>query len=695
MSSWFPIVFGCWAAVTATVGMPTMAQTPVAEKAAVLQPEDLFGLSAAGDAQISPDGRFVAYVRTTNDIAVDRGRTTIWLFDTRTHTETELREADVDADRSHPRWSQTGDRLAFVAKPDVGDVGIFIYKRVSGQIARIATPTRAPSHLTWSPDGRTLAFIMSAPGAPETLGAPLHKPDGAKWAEPLRILSRIEYKRDGEGERKPGYAHVFIVPTDGGTLRALTSGSFEDSGPLSWTPDGSAILFTSRRGPNWERERDLYAIYRAAITNGALTQLTENKGPETSASVSPDGKRVAFTGYVQNYRGYENRRLLVMDIEGRNQRVVPVLDDRSVDRSKPQWSADGRTLYVGYEDHGFGKVASVRLDGRMKTIVSGLGGDEGIPDTPYAGGAFSVAKDGTIAFALGSTDHPSDLAIARGGSITRLTHLNDKVLSGKRLGAIQPLSVISRADKVPVDAWLVTPPNFDPSRRYPMVLEIHGGPFAGYGPSFATDHQLYAAAGYVVLYANPRGSTGYGEAFANGVNHSFPGLDYEDLMSAVDTAIGKGFVNPDRLFVTGVSGGGALTAWIVGKTQCFKAAVSQAPVIDWTTEVLTVDFYPWMGKQWFGTQPWEDHELFWKHSPLSLVGSVATPTMLIVGDVDMRTPPTQAEAFSAALQIRGIPTTLIKIPGASHSTFSTRPSQSAARVNAILAWFARYDVAAR
>ena len=672
---------------------PAFAQAPAAANSSLFKPEDLFELRAAGDAQISPDGQLIAYVRTANDIAVDRGRTSIWIVDTHTAVETELQDIGPGADLSQPRWSPAGDRLAFVARPETGEPGIYIYWRAAKRVERIVTPVRPPSQITWSPDGQTLAFVMSTPAAAETLGKALSRPEGAKWAELLRFISRIEYKRDGEGERKPGYNHLYTVPASGGTPRTITSGSFEDSGPLSWTPDGSAIVFTSRRGPNWERERDLYAIFRVSLADGALQQLTAGKGPETSASVSPNGKQVAFTGYVQNYRGYENRRVQIMDIDGGNLRLLPALADRSVDKNKPQWSADGRSLFVGYEDHGQTKVARLGLDGRTETLIVGLGGDEGIPDTPYAGGNFTVAQNGAIAFAQGATDHPSDLAIFRHGKTTRLTRLNDKLLDGKRLGAIQPLAVTSPVDQTRIDAWLVTPPDFDPKRRYPMVLEIHGGPFASYGPRFATDHQLYAAAGYVVVYANPRGSTGYGEAFANAVSHKYPSVDYEDLMSAVDAAIARGFVDPDRLFVAGVSGGGALTAWTVGKTRRFKAAVSQAPVIDWTSEVLTGDFYPWMGRQWFGTQPWENHELFWKHSPLSLVGNVTTPTMLVVGDADLRTPPTQAEEFYGALQIRNIPTMMIKIPGASHSTFAVRPSQSAARVNAILAWFARFDPA--
>ena len=695
MRSLFFVKLGCAVVLATLPAVYATGQTTAPTRdGSILRPEDLFSLGVAGDAQISPDGRFVAYVRTVNDIMIDRGRTSIWLVDTRTGEQTALGGVGEDAAVSQPRWSPDGTRLAFVATPSGGKVGVYLFWRLIGQTALIASPARAPSELTWSPDGRALAFLMSAPEAAEVLGEPLRKPEGASWADPLRVISRIDYKRDGVGERKPGYSHVFVAPADGGTPRAVTSGSFEDSGPLSWTPDSRAILFTSRRGENWERERDLYAIYRVTITDGIMIRLTENKGPDTSASVSPDGKLVAFTGYTQNYRGYENRLLHVIDIDGHNLKTLPSPSDRSVDKAKPRWAADGRSIFFAYEDHGAVKVANVTLGGRLQTVASGLGGADGLSDTPYSGGTFSVARDGTVAFTQSAADTPGDVAVARSGKITRLTHLNDAFLTHKRLGTIEPLAVKSSVDRVPVDAWLVTPPNFDPSRRYPLILEIHGGPFAAYGPTFATDDQLYAAAGYVVLFANPRGSTGYGEAYANGINHSFPGTDYDDLMSAVDAAVAKGFIDPDRLFVTGVSGGGAMTAWTVGKTHRFRAAATQAPPIDWTSEVLTVDFYPWMGRQWFGKQPWEDHETYWNHSPLSLVGNVTTPTLVLVGDVDMRTPPSQAEEYYGALQIRGVPTTLIKIPGAAHTTLSARPSQSAARINAILAWFARFDVTA-
>ena len=256
--------------------------------------------------------------------------------------------------------------------------------------------------------------------------------------------------------------------------------------------------------------------------------------------------------------------------------------------------------------------------------------------------------------------------------------------------SVQPLAVTSSADQRPIDAWIMTPPGFDASRKYPLILEIHGGPFAAYGPSFASELQLYAAAGYVVVYANPRGSTSYGEAFANLIDKNYPSQDYDDLMSVVDAAIAKGFVDPGNLYVTGGSGGGLLTAWIVGKTGRFHAAVAQKPVINWTSEVLTVDLYSFMAKYWFGKMPWEDPDFYWRRSPLSLVGNVTTPTLVMVGEEDHRTPPSEAEQFFQALQLRSVPTVLVRVPGASHEGLADRPSQEAAEASAILAWFGKY-----
>ena len=645
---------------------------------------DLFGLQQAGDPQVRPDGGAIAYVRTANDIMTDRGRRSIWLVDPATGAQTPL--AVDEAANMSPRWSPDGSRLAYVAAGPDG-AQLFVRWMATGRTAKVASLEQAPNDIAWSPDGKTLAFTMLTLDEGRPLGPALRKPEGAKWAEPLKVIDRITYRADGEGFLKPGYRHIFAVSADGGQPRQLTFGRYDDAGPIDFTRDGRSVLFSTNRAENWERDPQEAEVYQVGVADGALTRLTNRVGPDVSPVASPDGAKIAYVGFDDaRKRGYENQRLYVMDRDGRNARVLTGGLDRSV--AAPQWAADGKSIYVAYEDQGATRIARVGLDGNVETLVSGLGG--GGFDRPYTGGQFSVGKGGLIAFTDSKADRPADLAVWRGGRAQRLTDLNADLFAGKTLARVEPLAVTSSYDKKPIGAWIVTPPNFDPSKKYPLILEIHGGPFSAYGPTFATDMQLYAAAGYVVVYSNPRGSTSYGEAFANEIDRNYPSHDYDDLMSVVDAAVARGFVDDKRLYVTGGSGGGALTAWIVGKTDRFRAAATQKPVINWTSEVLTTDGYTFMASYWFGKMPWEDPQGYWARSPLSLVGNVKTPTLVVVGEQDDRTPPSEADQYFAALQLRGVPTALVRVPGASHGGIAARPSQSAAKAQAILAWFDRY-----
>ena len=644
---------------------------------------DLFGLQAASDPQVRPDGGAVAYVRISNDIMTDRARRGIWLVDIATGEQSPL--AASDNTNIAPRWSPDGRRIAYVSANKDG-AQLFVRWLDSGRVAKLANLEQAPNDVAWSPDGRTLALTMLCPEEPKPLGARLTPPDGANWAAPLKIIDRVTYRADGEGFLKPGYRHLFVLSADGGPPRQVTFGKFDDAGPISFTGDGKSVLFATNRADNWERDPQESEIYQVDLASGELTRLTHRVGPDAAPAVSPDGSKIAYVGYDDGRRrGYENQRLYVMDRDGRNSHVLTASLDRSV--SAPQWSADGRSVHFAYEDQGATKVGRVGLDGKVETLFGDVGG--GGFDRPYAGGEFSVAK-GVIAFTQARTDRPAELAVWRGGKVTSLTALNTTLLTEKVLGKVEPLAVQSSHDKLPIGAWIATPPNFDPTKAYPLILEIHGGPFAAYGPTFASDVQLYAAAGYVVVYSNPRGSTSYGEAFANQIDRNYPSHDYDDLMSVVDAAIAKGFVDPKRLYVTGGSGGGLLTAWIVGKTDRFRAAATQKPVINWSSQVLTTDGYAFMGPYWFGKAPWEDPEAYWKRSPLSLVGNVKTPTLVVVGEQDDRTPPSEADQYFAALQLRGVPTALVRVPGANHGGIAARPSQSAAKAQAILAWFERY-----
>ena len=669
--------------VTATPLTAALADPPDAPNK-IFQGRDLFDLQYATDPQIRPDGRTVAYARHSFDIMTDRGRSSIWLVDTRSGAQTPV--VAGAGSHSSPRWSPKGDRLAYVSSAEEGRPQLFVRWMQTGQTAKLAELLDAPDALTWSPDGKWIAFTMFAPEEKKPLGEAPPKPENAKWAAPLEVITDITYRADGAGYLKPGYTHVYVVAADGGTPRQLTFGAFNEQGPLAWAPDGSYIVATGNRNENWRREPVNSELYRISLADGQMTQLTNRNGPDASARVSPDGKTIAYLSFEDKFMGYQNVELYVMNVDGSNARSLTSSLDRSVDAV--EWVPNGRDLYIRYDDRATTKVARVGLNGKVTPVAQGLSGAS--LDRPYTGGDFSIANDGTIAFTSGSGARPSDVSISLGGRSKRLTDLNEGSLAGKTLGQVQHLAVKSSFDQRPIDAWLVLPPDFDRNKKYPLILEIHGGPFAAYGPAFSTDNQLYAAAGYVVLYTNPRGSTSYGDEFANLIHHKYPGNDYDDLISCVDAAIAQGFVDPGNLFVTGGSGGGILTAWIVGKTDRFKAAASQKPVINWASLVLTTDGGAFMTKYWFGKTPWEDPQSYWERSPLSLVGSVKTPTLVVVGDQDFRTPLSDSEQYYQALQLAGVPTGLVKVPGASHGGFTARPSQSAAKASAILAWFERY-----
>jgi dipeptidyl aminopeptidase/acylaminoacyl peptidase len=500
------------------------------------------------------------------------------------------------------------------------------------------------------------------------------------------VITAVTYRFDGQGYLRAGYDQLFLVSSEGGAPRQLSYGPYNNGGPLSWTRDGRSILFSGNRSANWEREALNTEIYALDVASNQIRALTDRNGPDTEPAVSPDGRLVAFTGFDDRERSYENSILYVMDANGQNRRALTTSLDRSVE--SPIWAGDGRSIFVSYDDHGETRVARVGLDGSIRTVAQGLSGADF--DRPYTGGSFSVARDGAVALSGGSANRPPDVVLVRGGARRQLTRLNSELLDNKRLGEVRHIAVTSSFDNRPIDAWLTLPPNYVAGQRYPLILEIHGGPFAAYGPHFSTDDQLYAAGGYVVLSVNPRGSTSYGAEFANLIHHAYPGHDYDDLMSAVDAAIAQGFADPDRLYVTGGSGGGVLTAWIVGSTNRFRAAATQKPVIDWSSFVLTADSPSFFSRYWFGHYPWEDPQGFWRRSPLSLVGNVQTPTMVVVGSEDYRTPVSEAEQYYTALQLRGVPTALVKVPGASHGGIASRPSQSGAKAGAILAWFERY-----
>ncbi len=640
---------------------------------------DLFGLTIAADPQISPDGKTIVYVRRTGDVMTDKMQSSLWLIDIASG-----RQTPFATDGSSPRWSPDGSRIAYAARDGEGSQ-LFVRGIGAAQGARITSFPGDPQALAWSPDGTRLAYIATVAGEGTKLGTQPPKPEGAKWAEPLTIIDRVNYRNDGPGYVKPGYDHLFVVGADGGAARQLTYGKFDDGGPLSWTPDGRRIVFAAIRGPAADRQVMNSDVIAVDAVSGTMRTLTTRDGPDAQPRVSPDGAKIAWLGFDDKRRSYENTQLYVGDRDAASPRSLTATLDRGIEDAV--WAADGRSLYASYDDHGQRKVARIGVDGRVSPLIDNVAG--GGLDRPYTGGDFSVSKGGTIAYTGGDASAPADVWVLAGGKRRRLTTLNAVLTGSKALASVRKIAVTA-PDGRPIDAWLATPPGRVAGQRVPLILEIHGGPNAAYGPGFATDMQLYAAAGYAVLWTNPRGSTSYGAEFANLIDKTYPAADYDDLIASVDAAIADGTADPDNLFVTGGSGGGLLTAWIVGKTDRFKAAATQKPVINWISEALTMDNTLFTSRYWFTKLPWEDPMSYWNRSPLSIVGNVKTPTLVVVGGDDYRTPVSESEQYYAALQIRGVPTALVKVPGASHGGLAARPSQSAAKASAIIAWFDRY-----
>src|SRR5688572_1217996 len=672
------------ALLLAAVTLLSTAQDAPARPA--FSPMDVFALEWASDPQISPDGARIAYVRRSFDVKTDTSRSTIWLADSDGGNHRPL--VDGAGNQSSPRWSPDGKRLAFVAAgPDGAQIHLHWF--ADGVTARVTNLLDAPTRLAWSPDGRQLAFVMRVPSKQEPLKVELPEaPKGANWAEPLKAIDRMVFRADGEGFLPDAFGQVFVVPADGGTARQLTDGPF-DHDDVAWSADGAEILLSANRHENADLLPADSEVYAIDVATGAIRALTRRFGPDAEPAASPDGKYVAYTGFDDAYQGYQRARLYLMRRENGEIRELAADLDRDVEN--PAWSRDGRRIYFQYDDQGTTRIAETDLSGRVTSLVDDLGGEAW--SRPYGGGSFSVARDGSIAYSANDPYDPAQVGLYDGDKPRRLTKLNEDLLSLRELGRIEEVWSTTAADGRRAQSWLLRPPGYDPSKKYPLILEIHGGPFANYGPRFAAELQLYAAAGYNVLFSNPRGSTSYGEEFGNLIHHAYPRRDYDDLMAAVDAAIARGGVDGDRLFVTGGSGGGVLTAWIVGTTERFRAAAVQKPVINWTSFALTADLPNFFYKYWFAAPPWEDHESYWQRSPLSRVGNVKTPTMVVTGEQDFRTPISESEQFYQALRIRGVDTLLVRVPGAPHA-LDQRPSQLNARIAYILAWFAKHDPSA-
>ena len=626
----------------------------------------------------SPDGKQIVFGRRWIDKLNDRWETSVWIMN-----------ADGSRPRmllkgSAPRWSPDGQRLAYVADGEPRGSQIFVkWVDVDGPATQITRLTESPSDIHWTPDGKSILFRMNVtPQSRPTFRVEQQlnslRPRNATWTAAPRVVEKKDYRRDGTGFTTENVSQLFIVTADGGTPRQITDDQYGVSS-IDLSPDGRTVYFSS--GPRTEdgdyqwRESDIYA---ADLSNGAIRQLTTRKGPDNGPAISPDGKLIAYTGYDWTDDTWIDSRMYIMNADGSGARVVT----QSLDRSPGslEWAKDGSGVYFTVQDQGSQNLYFVSVrGGDPKPVTTGV----------HMLSVTEITATGTALGMLSAPHKSGDVVtfnIKTPAAIKQLTDVNADVLTGKKLGAVEEVW-FTGADGWKIQGWVIKPPDFDATKKYPLMLSIHGGPHSMYGVGFNFGWQEHAAQGYVVLYTNPRGSTGYGSAFGNAIKRAYPGKDYDDLMAGVDAVIAKGYVDTQNMFVYGCSGGGVLTSWIVGKTDRFAAASANCPVTNWLSFVGTTDGSSWYRN--FDKMPWEDPSEHLRRSPLMLVGNVKTPTMLMTGVNDLRTPISQTEEFYEALKVRKIPTAMIRFNDEWHGT-SSKPSNFLRTQLYLREWFQKY-----
>jgi dipeptidyl aminopeptidase/acylaminoacyl peptidase len=647
------------------------------QKTKVLDKETYFQMESITNPSISPDGTQIVFSRGWVDVMKDQEQANLWLVDINGQRPRELTQGAWRD--SAPAWSADGKRIAFLSDRS-GTRQIHVMWIDTHEVSQLTHYDRPAANLRWSPDGKWIAFTVALPDETNLLPVRLPKlPKGAQMAKPAVIVDRLSWGRDGFGATVQEYNHVFVVDSAlGGPARQITQGNYNHSDP-EWAADGKTIYVSGLRKPDAEYLHNDSEIYAIDVETLAVKALTDRKGPDNNPRISPDGKWIAYTGFDD--QGYTSHlaSLYLMDSTGGHKQIWA--GNLANSPTEVHWAHDNSGVYFSVTEAGSSNVyfaATSGSSGKVRKITSGVHVLAGI----------SIAENGQVAAVRSSFKEPGTLvtfSINKPGEIKKLVDVNAGVLDGVKLADVEEMWFPSK-DGWKIQGWLMKPANFEPGKKYPLLLYIHGGPWSLYTVGFNWDWQNFAANGYAVLYLNPRGSTGYGQEFVNGIQYSYPGKDYDDLMAGVDAAIAKGFIDADNLFVCGGSGGGVLTAWIVGHTNRFRAAVSMRPVIDWGSFVGITDGPSWYLQ--FHKYPWEDPVEYAVRSPLHYVANVTTPTMVMTGESDLRTPIVQSEEFYRALKILHKETLMVRMPEEFHGW--RRPSHRLLQQLYLQAWFEKW-----
>jgi dipeptidyl aminopeptidase/acylaminoacyl peptidase len=653
--------------------------------------EDLYGLKLISDPQFSPDGQRVAYVVTTIEREKNDYRSSIYV--TAADGSAERRLTRADAKDSSPRWSPDGTHIAFLSNRDE-KAQIWLMRADGGEAWQVSSLTEGTGSFAWSPDGASFVAVSKSTAESEAK-KDVTSSDEEEQSD-VRHITKMRYRADGEGflDFKP--KHLWLVPAFGGEPRQLTDADIDDNDPV-WSPNGREIAFVTNRTEG--REMNTVSEVWAISAHGGEERRVI--GGDTAAfgapSWSPDGSKLAAIGnWNASAGGALNDHLWLFPAGGgdgenltgeydRSMTDAAMSDVYAASVTRPIWTSDGSTLYTLVSDTGSTHIHAISAEnGDIRRVTDG----------ERRVSALSVSPDGSrLAFISATATSPGDLYIinADGSDETKLTDMNGQFLSGFSLSEPEEFRVPSQSDGAEIQGWIMKPVGFEPGKKYPMILQIHGGPHAMYANAMMHEFQLMAARGYVVLYTNPRGSSGYGEEFTTYTHAAWGEKDMPDVMAAVDWALEQGYVDENRLGVTGGSYGGYMTLWVIGHTDRFKAAVTQRCVSNLYSFYGTSDIGFSFGEYEFGGKPWERREHFMKYSPITYVNDMKTPLLITHAEEDYRCPIEQAEQVFISLKRLGREVELVRFPNENHNLSRTgKPKHRIERLEYIVGWFDKH-----
>jgi len=641
--------------------------------------DDYFRLGEVEDPRISPDGRWIAYTVTTQDLEADESSSRIWMVPAAGGDPIPLSAEGEDT--SSPRWSSDGKYLGFLSSRNEGKTQVWTLYREGGEAVKRTDTAQGVESFEWSPDGKKLLLVMRDP-KPEELEAKQAEEKGETFEEktpPPWVVTRQQFKMDYVGYLDSRRTHLYVFDLATEVIKQITSGDFDDSEP-AWSADGTRIAFVSNRTADPDDNYDTN-IWVVAADNGDLgarpLQITTNPGPDGTPSWNPDGSQIAHTSNTETDAAlYGTNHLAVSSAAGGESRLLTQQLDRMI--FSPRFSRSDDSIYFLLEDSGEQNLARVSASGgAVERLVSG----------PRVVGALDQGSSGEFAVLVSEPHFPAEVFLYADGKVERRSHVNDAVLASLRLGSVEEIRYASK-DGTEIEAFVVKPPDFSSRRRYPGILRIHGGPQAQYDFSFHFEAQLYASNGYVVVMPNPRGSTGYGQDFCLAIWQAWGEPDFDDVMGAVDYIVEKRWADPDKLAVTGWSYGGMLTNHVITKTNRFKAAATGA-----SATLYVVNFGHDQYQRWWRYElglPWkpESRQLYDQLSPFNRVENVTTPTLILGGKEDWNVPIINSEQLFFALKLLGVPTELVVYPDEFHGIDT--PSHAKDLYERYLVWFGRY-----